>query len=150
MTKDPCTQTGAQAENWRSNVLKCAWKQFAQKKCANMQTNQNDLLIPALFLRLAGQKKKKISSSEGELGSGTLVEVLSGRHKQFPHTFRYTKALSVCSSTCLEETGRHLGSVVRLCVHTAVGQERKRPQARELSIYAGKSPARPMTGRNCI
>lgn len=114
-----------------------------------MQTNQNDLLIPALFLRLAGQKNKnkiKISSSEGELGSGTLVEVLSGRHKRFPHAFRYTKALSVCSSTCLEETGRHLGSVVRLCVHTAVGQERN--QARELSIHAGKSPARPMTGRN--
>lgn len=39
------------------------------------------------------------------------------------------KALSVCSSTCLEETGRHLGSVVSLCAHscwaraeTATGQ----------------------------
>lgn len=65
---------------------------------------------------------------------GTLVD---SRQQKQPPIYLDMKALSICSSTGPEETGRHLGSVVCECVRTAVGQERKPQHTRELSIYAG-------------
>lgn len=117
------TQTGAQAENCRSNVLKCAWKQFAQKKCANMQqikTTYESLHFSCVF---AGQRKSEVQRVN--------LAVVSGQHKQFP-IHSDMKALSVCSSALPGGNRKTPGECcVSVCTQL-LGQERKRQQAQRV------------------